>query len=108
MHDLGAAELLRMGDLADGGELVLADHDAVAAPALERERRDDAVDAQRGRRHGHLVRLAVDQVGEARAGGLGALDPELPLGTVLVPAREVFLVGARTRCESAPCEQESR
>ena len=94
VHDLGAAELLGVGDLADRRELVLADHDAVAAAALEGERRDDAVDALRdGRRHRHLVGLAVDQLGEARAGRLGALDPELPLGAVLVPAREVLLVG---------------
>ena len=36
---------------------------------------------------------AVDQLGEAGARRLGALDPELPLGAVLVPAREVLLVG---------------
>ena len=94
VHHLGAAELLRVSDLTDRRELVLADHDAVAAAALERERRDDAVDALRdGGRHRHLVGLAVDQLGEARAGGLGALDPELPLGTVLVPTGEVLLVG---------------
>ena len=94
VHHLRAAELLRVGDLADGRELVLADHDAVAAAALERQRRDDAADALRdGGRHRHLVGVAVEQLGEARAGGLGALDPELPLGAVLVPAGEVLLVG---------------
>ena len=36
VHHLGAAQLLRMGDLADRRELVLADHDPVAAAALER------------------------------------------------------------------------
>ena len=94
MHHLGAAQLLRVRDLADRRELVLADHDAVAAAALERERRDDAVDALRdGGRHRDLVGVAVEQLGEARAGRLGALDPELPLGAVLVPAGEVLLVG---------------
>ena len=94
MHHLRAAELLRVGDLADGRELVLADHDPVAAAALERQRRDDPADALRdGRRHRDLVGVAVEQLGEARARRLGALDPELPLGAVLVPAGEVLLVG---------------
>ena len=94
VHDLGAAQLLRVGDLADGRELVLADHDPGAAAALERQRRDDPADALRdGRRHGDLVGLAVEQLGEARARRLGPLDPEFPLGPVLVPAGEVLLVG---------------
>ena len=63
-------------------------------PRSSGERRDDPADALRdGGRHGHLVRLAVQQLGEARARRLGALDPELPLGAVLVPAGEVLLVG---------------
>ena len=36
MDDLGATELLRVGDLADSRELVLADHNAVPPAALER------------------------------------------------------------------------
>ena len=37
VDDLGAAQLLRVRDLADGRELVLADHDPVPLP-VERER----------------------------------------------------------------------
>ena len=94
VDDLGAPQLLCVSDLADRGELVLADDDAVAPAALERQRRDDPAHplGDRGR-DGDLVRLAVQQRGEPRTGRLGPLDPELPLGAVLVPPREVLLVG---------------
>ena len=44
VHDLRAAQLLRMCDLTDGRELVLADDDAVPL-AGEVERRDERTDA---------------------------------------------------------------
>ena len=91
VNDLGAAELLRMRDLADGGELVLADHDAVPL-AREIERRDERADALRDRRRdGDVVRLGVEQASEPGPRRLVALDPELPLRPVLVPAGEPLL-----------------
>ena len=93
--NLGTAELLRVGDLANRGELVLADHDARAAAALERQSRHDRVDALRdGCRHRDLVGLAMQEPGKPGPRGLGPLDPELPLGAVLVPPGEVLLVGS--------------
>ena len=57
--DLRAAELLRMGDLPHGRELVLRDHDPVP-PAVERQRRDERTHALRdGRRHGDVIRSGV-------------------------------------------------
>ena len=93
VNDLGAAKLLGVSDLADGGELVLADHDARATAALERQGRHDRVHTLRDRcRHRDLVGLAVQEPRKARAGRFGPLDPELPLCAVRVPAREVLLV----------------
>ena len=98
VDDLGAAQLLGVGDLTDGRELVLADDDLRPAAALERQRADDPVHALRDRRgHRELGRLGVQQPREGGARGLRALDPVLPLGAVLVPAVEVLLVRARAR-----------
>ena len=94
VHDLRAAQLLRVGDLAHGRELVVADHDPVSATPLEGKCGDDPADTLRDRRrHRDLVGPAVEQRGEAGPCGLGALDPELPLCPVLVPAGEILLVG---------------
>jgi hypothetical protein len=58
VHDLGAAELLRVRDLPDGRELVLADHDLRAS--LEVERGHDPAHALRDRRgHGELRRFGT-------------------------------------------------
>ena len=94
VDDFGSAQLLRVGDLADRRELVVADHDPRPAAALERHRRDDRVHPLRDRRrHSDLVGLTVEQLGEPGACRLCALDPELPLGAVRVPACQVLLVG---------------
>ena len=91
VNDLRAAKLLCVRDLPDRGELVLADHDPVPL-AGEIERRDEGAHALRDRgRDGDVVGLGVQETGERGAGGLVALDPELPLGAVLVPAREPLL-----------------
>ena len=93
VDDLRPAELLCVCDLPDGGELVLADHDPVPL-AGEIERRDESAHTLRDRgRDGDVVRLRVQETGERSAGGLVALDPELPLRAVLVPAREPLLRG---------------
>src|SRR5262249_48180669 len=85
---------LRVGDLADRGELVLRDHDAGAAAALERQRADDPADALRdGRRYRHLVGVRAKQSRERGPRCLGALDPVGPFRAALVPAVEVLLVG---------------
>ena len=91
VNDLGAAELLRMRDLADGGELVLADHDAIPL-AREVERGDERADTLRDRRRdGDVVGLGVQKASEPGPCRLVALDPELPLRPVLVPARKPLL-----------------
>ena len=88
VHHLGAAKLLRVGDLADRRELVLADHDAVAAAALERERRDDAVDALRdGGRHRHLVGIAVEQARRSPRGQPPSARPRTPTRRRSRPSR---------------------
>ena len=98
VDDLGAAQLLRVGDLADRRELELGDDDASPLAALERERADDRVDRLRhGGRDGDVVRRRVHEAGEGGPRGLGALDPVLPLGAVGVPSVQVLLVGARGR-----------
>jgi hypothetical protein len=92
VHDLGAAELLRVRNLADRRELELRDHDPVPA-ALERQRAHEPADTLRDRgRHRHLGRVGLHELRERAARRLRALDPVLPLGAVLVPAREVLLV----------------
>ena len=93
MDNLRAAQLLRVCDLTDGRELVLADDDAVPL-AREIERGDERADPLRdGGRHGHVVGLGVQQAGERRSSRLVALDPVLPLGAVLVPAGKPLLGG---------------
>ena len=93
VDDLRAAQLLGVGDLPDRGELVLADHDPVPL-AVESERGDQPADSLRDRRrNGHVVGLGVDERGDRRAEGLVPLDPEVPLGSVLVPAGEPPLDG---------------
>ena len=60
VDDLRTAQLLRVGDLADRRELVLADHDPVSL-AVERQRRDERADALRDRRRDRdVVRLGVE------------------------------------------------
>ena len=93
VNDLRSAKLLCVRDLPDRGELVLADHDPVPL-AGEVERRDEGAHALRDRgRDGDVVGRGVQETGERGAGGLVALDPELPLRAVLVPAREPLLRG---------------
>ncbi len=93
VDDLRAAKLLCVRDLPDRGELVLADDDPVPL-AGEIERGDERAHALRDRgRDGDVVGLRVQEAGERGAGGLVALDPELPLRAVLVPAREPLLGG---------------
>ena len=88
VHDLGAPELLRVRDLTDRGELVLADHDPVP-PGVEGKRRDERAHALRhGRGDRDVVRLGVEQARHARAELLVPLDPEVPLRPVRVPAGE--------------------
>ena len=107
VDDLRPAQLLRVRDLPDSGELVLADDDPVSL-AGEVERGDEGAHALRDRgRDCDVVRLRVQEAGERSAGGLVALDPELPLRAVRVPAREPLLC----RCayavgQSAPWEHE--
>ena len=65
VDDLGAAQLLRMRDLADGRELVLADDDAVPL-AREVECRDECADALRdGSRDRDVVGRGVHETGES-------------------------------------------
>ena len=93
MNDLGPAQLLRVRDLADRRELVLADHDPVPL-AVEVERGHESADALRdGRGHRHVVGLRPEQPRDRRPERLAALDPELPLGAVRVPAGEPPLDG---------------
>ena len=102
LDDLGAAELLRVRDLADRRELVLRDHDPVPR-SREVERGDEGADCGGDRRLDRdVVRLGAEQGGERGAGGLGALDPVPPLGAVLVPAGEVLLVRAADRVGQRP------
>ena len=76
VDDLGAAQLLRVRDLADRRELVLADHDLRPLAASERQRADDAVDALADRGGDRdLARLGLEQPRERRARRLGPLDP---------------------------------
>ena len=92
VDDLGAAELLRVRDLADGRELELRDHDPPTL-RLERQRAHERAHALRDRRrHRDLRRIGLDESREGGSRCLGPLDPVLPLGAVLVPAREVLLV----------------
>ena len=91
VHDLGAAQLLRVPDLADGRELEVADHDL--RPCLEVDRARERAHAGRERRgHGDVVRRTADEAGEGRPGGLGPLDPVLPRRPALVPARQIVAV----------------
>ena len=91
VDDLCPAQLLRVRDLPDRGELVLADDDPVPL-AGQIERGDEGAHALRDRgRDGDVVGLRVQEAGERSAGGLVALDPELPLRAVRVPAREPLL-----------------
>ena len=91
VDDLGPSQLLSVRDLADGGELVLADHDLGARAQVERG--DDPAHAlgHRGG-HGELGRLCAQQPSEGRPRRVGPLDPHLPLCAALVPAVEVLLV----------------
>ena len=91
VDNLRATELLRVRDLPDRRELVLADHDPVARP-VERERRDQRAHALRdGRRDRDVVRSCVQKPRDSRAKRLVPLDPEVPLRAVGVPAREPLL-----------------
>ena len=88
VDDLRTTELLRVGDLADRRELVLADHDPVAL-AVERQRRDKRADALRDRRRDRdVVCLGVEQPRDRASERLVPVDPEAPFGPVRVPARE--------------------
>ena len=94
VDDLRPAQLLRVRDLPDGRELVLADDDPVSL-ARKVERGDERAHPLRhGRRNRDVVGLGVQETGERRARRLVSLDPELPLGSVLVPAREPLLRGS--------------
>ena len=97
LHDLGAAKLLRVGDLPDRRELVLGDDDPVPlAPELQRA--DEAAHRSGdGRLDRDVVGRGAEQPRERGPRRLRALDPVLPLGPVLVPAVEVLLVRARAR-----------
>ena len=91
VDDLGAAKLLRVRDLTDRRELVLADDDPVPL-AREIERRDEPAHPLRdGGRDRDVVGLGMDETGEGGSRGLVPLDPEIPLGAVLVPARDPAL-----------------
>ncbi len=102
VDDLRSAELLRMRDLADGRELVLADHDPVPL-AVERQCRDERAHSLRDRgRDGDVIGLGVEQARDRGAERLVPLDPEVPLGAVRVPAGEPLLDGVRGRDATAP------
>ena len=92
VDDLGAAQLLGVGDLADRRELVRRDHDPVPlAPELERA--DEPADRSRdGGLDRDVVRSGAEELRERGSGRLRALDPVPPLRAVLVPAGEVLLV----------------
>ena len=91
VDDLGAAELLRVRDLPDRRELVLADDDAVPL-AREVESGHERADSLRDRGgDGDVVGRGVQEPGERGSRGLVPLDPEVPLGPVLVPARDPAL-----------------
>ncbi len=93
VDDLGAAQRLRMRDLADGGELVVGDHDPGAGREVEGA--DDPAHALgHGRGHRELRRRRVEQPRERPTRRFGPLHPVLPLGAVRVPAGEVLLVGS--------------
>ena len=108
VDDLGAAQLLRVRDLADGRELVLADHDLRPRAARSSAETMPLTPCVTEVVTASSAGSAVQQPRERRARRLGPLDPVLPLGAVLVPAVEVLLVRRATRCESAPCEHEFR
>ena len=89
---LRTAQLLRVPDLADRRELVVADHDL--RPLREVDRTRERADACRERRRDRdVVGLRVHEPREGRARRLVALDPVVPRRAALVPADEVLLVG---------------
>ena len=93
LDDLGAAQLLRVRDLADRRKLVRRDHDPVPlTPELERADQPADRSGDRGLDR-NVVRSGAEELRERRAGSLGALDPVLPLRAILVPAVEVLVVG---------------
>ena len=88
VHDLGAAQLLRVRDLPNRRKLVLADHDPVPLP-VERQRGDKRAHTLRDRRrHRDVVGPGVEEPRDRRPERLVPLDPEVPLGPVRVPAGE--------------------
>ncbi len=91
VHDLGAPQRLRVCDLADGRELVLADDDAVPLTAQVEGGHERADPLRDGRRDRDLVRVGMDEAREAGASGFVPLDPELPLRAVFVPAAQPLL-----------------
>ena len=86
VHDAGAPQLLRVPDLPHGRELEVG-RDHGRPPAVAHARRERA---ERGRERGgdrDLVRIGVHESGEARARGLGALDPAAPTARPSRPSR---------------------
>jgi hypothetical protein len=93
VNDLRPAQLLRVGDLPDRGELVLADDDAVALPGQVERGHECAHRLRDGGRDRDVVGLGVHERGEGGASGLVPLHPEIPFRSVLVPAGEPLLRG---------------
>ena len=90
-----------MRDLADGRELVLADHDPVP-PAVEGQCRDE-----RARRETEVVTAASSASAWSRRAiaernALVPFDPEVPLGAVRVPAGELLLDGIADAMRQRP------
>jgi hypothetical protein len=92
VDDLGAAQLLRVRDLADRRELVLRDDDPVSLTGEVDPAHEGAHRGGDGGLDRDLVRPDLEQAGEAAAHRLGPLDPVLPLGPVPVPPVEVLHV----------------
>ena len=93
-HDvhLGAAQLLRVPDLADRRELEVADHDLAAASPKSIALASALTPAESDVVTATSSGCAVDEARERRARRLGALDPVVPRRAALVPARQVVVV----------------
>ena len=109
VHDLRSAQLLRMGDLADRRELVLGDHDPVPLTA-QVERGHQPADALRDRgRDRDVVRVGVERAAAiaARNASFRSTQKSHSAPFSSQPASHPS-TASRTRCDSAPCEQELR
>ena len=109
VDDLGAAQLLRVRDLADRRELVLARSRSGSAP-VERQRGDERAHALRHRgRHGDVVGVArgASPANAARNASFRSTQNSHSAPFASQPASHPS-TATRTRCDSAPCEHELR